>query len=42
MNYPSRHLSSLFIVLCLILISGCKKKEEGLGRYGLMDENTPD
>ena len=42
MNYPSRHLSSLFIALCLILISGCKEKEEGLGRYGMMDENTPD
>lgn len=36
---------SWFVVISLIsllLLSGCEKKEKGVGRYGMLDENTPE
>lgn len=32
-------LLSFFI---LLLLAGCEKKEPGIGRYGMLDDNTPD
>lgn len=39
------NLPKYFCLLCLVLfLSGCgdKKKEEGVGRYGMLDEGTPE
>lgn len=32
----------VFFSFIVLLLSACGEKEEGLGRYGMMDENTPD
>ncbi|MCU7554031.1 hypothetical protein OCL06_05405 [Alteromonas sp. ASW11-19] len=30
------------LALTSVLLTGCGKKEEGVGRYGMLDENTPE
>lgn len=31
-----------FIALVCLVLTGCQKKEEGVGRYGMLDDNTPE
>lgn len=31
-----------FIALVCLVVTGCSKKEEGIGRYGMLDDNTPE
>ncbi|NVK56155.1 MAG: hypothetical protein HWE26_11095 [Alteromonadaceae bacterium] len=33
--------SVIFIIVALLHLSGCEK-EEGIGRYGMLEENTPE
>lgn len=33
---------ALFALLSLFSLSACEEKEPGIGRYGMLDENTPD
>ena len=37
----SASLLGLFVLVCVAL-AGCQKKEEGIGRYGMLDDNTPE
>ena len=37
-----RKFSFLLITFSVLLLSGCEKKEQGLGRYGMLDDNTPE
>ncbi|NDV92885.1 hypothetical protein GTH32_17090 [Alteromonas sp. 345S023] len=32
----------LISFITLLFLSGCDKKEKGVGRYGMLDENTPE
>ncbi len=41
-NHHSALCRYTFIGFMFMLLSACGEKEEGLGRYGMMDENTPD
>ena len=37
----TRMISGLFLLCAVLLLSGCEK-EKGVGKYGMMDENTPE
>lgn len=38
----SASLRFVIIALITLLLTACGEKEKGLGRYGMMDENTPE
>ncbi|QJR79397.1 hypothetical protein CA267_000580 [Alteromonas pelagimontana] len=33
---------TVFVILSMMMLSACGEKEEGLGRYGMLHENTPE
>lgn len=38
----TRMMGALSVLCAVLMLSGCLEKEKGVGKYGMMDENTPE